>query len=244
VLDEPTPLLEVKGLVKRFVHLGKVIRVLQGLDLTVQRGDMLSIVGQSGVGKSTFLQVIGTLDFPTAGQVWYEGRDVFSLSRTALAAFRNSRIGFVFQFHHLLPEFSALENTLMPALIQRLSRAEAERRARRILDEVGLEHRLHHKPAELSGGEQQRVALARALVLEPALVLADEPTGNLDPETGEGIHELLFRLNRERGVTVMIVTHNQDLATRMPIRYLLEEGRVRRLAEGEAAFPAREAADA
>ena len=237
------PLLEVRGLTKRFEHQGKTIEVLRDLDLTVQAGDMVSIVGQSGVGKSTFLQLVGTLDFPTEGHVRVGGRDVFSMKGSALAAFRNERIGFIFQFHHLLPEFTALENVMMPALIARLPRAEAEEKARRILDEVGLAHRLQHRPGELSGGEQQRVALARALVLQPSLVLADEPTGNLDPETGEGIHQLFFRLNRERGVTVMMVTHNQELATRMPVRYILEEGRVRRLADDEAAFPSLEAAD-
>ena len=243
-MPDDTPLLEVTGLGKRFSHQGKTIEVLRDLDLTVQPGEMVSIVGQSGVGKSTLLQILGTLDFPTAGVVRYQGQDVLSLKGSALAAFRNARIGFIFQFHHLLPEFSALENTMMPALIARLPRAEAEGRARQGLEQVGLAHRLQHKPGELSGGEQQRVALARALVLQPALLLADEPTGNLDPDTGAGIHELFFRLNRERGVTVMMVTHNQALAKRMPIRYILEAGRVRRLADDEVAFPAREAPDA
>jgi lipoprotein-releasing system ATP-binding protein len=233
-----SPLLQVTGLSKRFVHLGKEIKVLDSLDITVERGEMLAIVGASGVGKSTFLQVVGTLDFPTSGKVHYNGRDIFALPAAQIARFRNASIGFVFQFHHLLPEFTALENTMMPGLIQRVPRPEAEARAREILDEVGLSDRLTHKPGELSGGEQQRVALARALVLEPALILADEPTGNLDPATGEGIHELFFRLNRERGVTVVMVTHNQALAERMSRRYVMEAGRVRKLEPGEAAFGA------
>lgn len=221
-MDEP--LLRIEGLGKVFTHHGKRIEVLKALDLIVAKGDMLSIVGQSGAGKSTFLQVVGTLDFPTSGRIWYEGRDVFAQRGSALARFRNNRIGFVFQFHHLLPEFTALENTMMPALIQRRSAPEAERMAREILGEVGLLDRLDHRPGELSGGEQQRVALARALVLEPSLILADEPTGNLDPDTGEGIHQLFFRLNRERGVSVVMVTHNHALADRMPRRYVMEDG--------------------
>ncbi len=218
------PFLRIEGLGKVFMHQGKRIEVLKGLDLTLEKGDMVSIVGQSGAGKSTFLQVVGTLDFPTSGRIWYEGRDVFAQRGAALARFRNDRIGFVFQFHHLLPEFTALENTMMPALIQRRSTSQAEQMAREILGEVGLDDRLDHKPGELSGGEQQRVALARALVLSPSLVLADEPTGNLDPDTGEGIHQLFFRLNRERGVTVVTVTHNHALADRMPRRYQMEDG--------------------
>ncbi len=228
------PLLRIDGLTKTFLHQGKQIEVLRDLDLTVEAGDMISIVGQSGAGKSTFLQVVGTLDLPTSGRIWYEGVDVFAQRGAALARFRNDRIGFVFQFHHLLPEFTALENTMMPALIQRRSSAEAEAMARDILDEVGLIDRISHKPGELSGGEQQRVALARALVLKPALVLADEPTGNLDPTTGDGIHELLFRLNRERGVTVITVTHNHALADRMPRRFEMNEGKLQPRGQVEA----------
>ncbi|HLT35731.1 MAG TPA: ABC transporter ATP-binding protein, partial [Enhygromyxa sp.] len=153
---------------------------------------------------------------PTSGTILYEGKDVTRYSASQLATFRNHRLGFVFQFHHLLPEFTALENAMMPCLIQRIDRAEAEARARRILDRVGLGHRLSHKPGELSGGEQQRVALARAMVLEPAVLLADEPTGNLDSHTGQEIHDLLVELNRERGSTMLIVTHNPDLAALMP----------------------------
>jgi len=207
---------EVVDLHKSFEHGGRTIEVLRGITFTLEPGEMVAIVGASGVGKSTLLHILGTLDLPTSGQLRYGGLEVTRLSSSALSAFRNRSIGFVFQFHHLLPEFTALENAMMPCLIQRIDRAEAEARARRILDRVGLGHRLSHKPGELSGGEQQRVALARAMVLEPAVLLADEPTGNLDSHTGQEIHDLLVELNRERGSTMLIVTHNPDLAALMP----------------------------
>jgi lipoprotein-releasing system ATP-binding protein len=178
------------------------------------------------VGKSTFLHVVGTLDPPTAGNVLYNGQDAFEMGEEPLARFRNRNVGFVFQFHYLLPEFTALENTAMPGLISRLPRAEAERVAREVLELVGLGHRLDHRPGELSGGEQQRVALARALVLKPRLLLADEPTGNLDEATGEGIHQLLLDLNRRLGIAAIVVTHNPRLAERMPRRLRLHEGLV------------------
>ncbi|HUB08682.1 MAG TPA: ABC transporter ATP-binding protein [Myxococcales bacterium] len=210
------PLIRIRGLQKSYTLNGKRIEVLRGVDLDIAQGEMVALVGASGVGKSTFLHVLGTLDLPSAGEVRIAGEDVFARSEAALADFRNRTIGFVFQSHYLLPEFSALTNAAMPALIQRLPEADAQARAKRMLEAVGLGERLDHKPGELSGGEQQRVALARALVLEPRLLLADEPTGNLDPQTGEGIHELLFEMNRKLGITAVVVTHNETLAKRMP----------------------------
>ncbi|HAK59633.1 MAG TPA: lipoprotein-releasing system ATP-binding protein LolD [Nitrospiraceae bacterium] len=177
-------------------------------------GEMLAVVGASGVGKSTLLHIIGGLERPSEGKVLYGDLDVYSLSNDGIARFRNERVGFVFQFHHLLPEFTALENVMMPALIRRVDREEAAEAATVLLDEVGLGRRLHHRPGELSGGEQQRVAVARALVVNPDVVLADEPTGNLDSHTGENIHDLLKDINRKKGVTFVIVTHNDKLAVR------------------------------
>ena len=225
-------LVEIAGLTKDYFLEGKRIPVLRGVDLSIEQGEMLSLVGPSGVGKSTFLQVLGTLDEPTAGTVVFEGIDVFKLADNALADFRNRSIGFVFQSHYLLPEFSALQNAIMPALIHRMEPAQAEGRAAELLQLVGLGHRLKHKPGELSGGEQQRVALARALVMHPKLLLADEPTGNLDPETGEGIHRLLRELNGRLGITCLVVTHNAELARNMTRRLRIHDGR---LIEGESA---------
>ena len=217
---------EIRNLCKVFDHGGRRIEVLRGIDLTVEAGQMVAIIGASGVGKSTLLHVLGTLDAPTSGHIAFDGRDVTLLAPSELADFRNRSIGFIFQFHHLLPEFSALENVAMPALIAGLGRQEATARAERLLDRVGLAHRLSHRPGELSGGEQQRVALARALVLEPRLLLADEPTGNLDTHTGEAMHGLFVELNRERGMTMVVVTHNADLASRMPRRVRMVDGRL------------------
>jgi lipoprotein-releasing system ATP-binding protein len=219
-------LLKIEKLHKNFLHRGKRIEVLTGIDLSIEQGEMCAIVGASGAGKSTFLHVVGTLDRPSSGTIRCRGEDVTRFSPGRLSDFRNRTIGFVFQFHHLLPEFSALENTMMPGLIRRMESKEIENAARRILDEVGLSHRLTHKPGELSGGEQQRVALARALVLQPALLLADEPTGNLDAETSDGIHDLFFELNEHYGTTMLLVTHNPSLAARMPRTLKLEEGAV------------------
>jgi lipoprotein-releasing system ATP-binding protein len=216
----------VKDLTKIFVHGGRRLEVLRGIDLEIRPGERVSVVGASGVGKSTLLHVLGTLDVPTRGQIVFDGRDVTRMNASQLAEFRNREIGFVFQFHHLLPEFTALENAMMPALIQRTPRMEAERRARAILERVGLAERLTHRPGELSGGEQQRVALARALIMNPKLLLADEPTGNLDSKTGEGIHQLFLELNRERGMTMLVVTHNHELAGHMPRRYSMVDGRM------------------
>ena len=221
-----TPLLEGRGLPKSYWLGEKEIHVLRGASFALRAGEMASLVGPSGVGKSTFLHVVGTLDPPTAGNVLYDGQDAFEMGEEPLARFRNRNVGFVFQFHYLLPEFTALQNTAMPGLISRQSREEAERVARETLELVGLGHRLDHRPGELSGGEQQRVALARALVLKPRLLLADEPTGNLDEATGEGIHQLLLDLNRRLGIAAIVVTHNPRLAERMPRRLRLHEGLV------------------
>jgi len=217
---------EIRNLHKTYLMDGKRIQVLRGVDLTIQEGEMLALTGASGVGKSTFLHVLGTLDAPTAGSIAFDGKPIETMDDAEVARFRNRTIGFVFQFHYLLPEFSALENVMMPALIQRLSRSEATRRAKELLDSVGLGHRLDHKPGELSGGEQQRVALARALVLHPRLLLADEPTGNLDPATGEGIHQILRELNKRLGIAALVVTHNDPLAKMMPRRLQLKEGQL------------------
>jgi lipoprotein-releasing system ATP-binding protein len=221
-----TPLLEGRGLHKSYWLGEKEIHVLRGAAFSLRAGEMASLVGPSGVGKSTFLHVVGTLDPPTAGNVLYDGEDAFEMGEEQLARFRNRNVGFVFQFHYLLPEFTALQNVAMPGLISRLPRAEAEEVAREVLELVGLGHRLDHRPGELSGGEQQRVALARALVLKPRLLLADEPTGNLDEATGEGIHQLLLDLNRRLGIAAIVVTHNPRLAERMPRRLRLHEGLV------------------
>jgi lipoprotein-releasing system ATP-binding protein len=217
---------EIQHLQKSFDFGGRRIDVLRGIDLTVAPGEMVAVVGASGAGKSTFLHVLGTLDQVTGGSIRIDGVEVTSMGPGALAEFRNRTIGFVFQFHHLLPEFTAVENAAMPAMIAGLTKAEAERRASALLTRVGLAERLLHRPGELSGGEQQRVALARALVMEPRLLLADEPTGNLDTRTGTAIHELVVDLNRERGMTMVVVTHNQDLAARMPRRLHMWKGHI------------------
>jgi lipoprotein-releasing system ATP-binding protein len=220
------PLIEARGVHKSYWLGPKEIHVLRGASFSLHAGEMASLVGPSGVGKSTFLHVIGTLDPPTSGEVLFDGRVASAMDEEELATFRNRGVGFVFQFHYLLPEFTALQNTAMPGLINRLRREEAEEAAREMLTVVGLQHRLDHKPGELSGGEQQRVALARALVLKPRLLLADEPTGNLDEATGEGIHQLLGELNQRLGIAAIVVTHNPRLAERMPRRLRLSEGLV------------------
>jgi lipoprotein-releasing system ATP-binding protein len=223
-----SPLVEVRGVTKRFFHEGRELVILKPIELTIERGEMLSIVGASGAGKSTLLHLLGTLDLPSEGHILFEGQDVTAYSSSQLAQFRNATLGFVFQFHHLLPEFTALENVLMPGLIRGSSKRQLEPRARELLGEVGLSKRLDHRPGELSGGEQQRVALARALVMDPKLVLADEPTGNLDSTTSESIHELFFRLNQSHKTTFLIVTHSRDLAARMPRVVHMRDGSIER----------------
>ena len=205
------------------------VPVLEDLGLEVAKGEMLAVVGASGVGKSTLLHVLGTLDRPEAGTVTVGGEDVFRLPEDRLRAFRNRTLGFVFQFHHLLPEFTALENVMMPMLIARIPAEEARARASGLLDEMGLAPRGHHRPGALSGGEQQRVAVARALVQSPTALLADEPSGNLDQETGEKLHGLLRRLNREKGITLVVVTHNERLAAASDRVLRLEAGRLHNL---------------
>jgi lipoprotein-releasing system ATP-binding protein len=236
------PLVQVRNVEKRFMHEGRELTILRPIDLEIAHGEMLSIVGPSGAGKSTLLHLLGTLDLPSAGQILFEGSDVTAYNSAELADFRNKRLGFVFQFHHLLPEFSALENVMMPGLIRGTGRKALEERARELLREVSLTHRLDHRPGELSGGEQQRVALARALVMEPMLVLADEPTGNLDTATSEAIHELIFRINRDHGTTFLIVTHSPDLAARMPRVVHMRDGRIERDERRQAAPTAADSA--
>ncbi len=214
----------VRSLSKVYMHGGVALPVLTDVNVELAAGDMVAVVGASGVGKSTLLQILGTLDLPTAGTITFNNEEITRMSASRLADFRNRQIGFVFQFHHLLPEFSALENVMMPGLIQGIPLARARTNAKDILGRVGLGHRLTHRPSELSGGEQQRVALARALVLEPSLLLADEPTGNLDRATGEAIHQLFLELNQERGSTLLVVTHNPELANLMPRRMRMVDG--------------------
>jgi lipoprotein-releasing system ATP-binding protein len=236
------PLVIVEDLHKTFVHMGRELNVLRGIELVIDQGDVVAIVGASGAGKSTFLHCIGTLDIPTRGRIRLGSDELTGLSGSRLAAIRNRTIGFVFQFHHLLPEFNALENVMMPGLIQGKSRREMEGPAKALLTEVGLIERVTHRPGELSGGEQQRVALARALVLSPKLILADEPTGNLDSATSHAMHELFFEINRKHGTTIVVVTHNQGFAQSMPRVVTMKDGRVdtdhrRPVRSGPAAAP-------
>ncbi|HEY6003955.1 MAG TPA: ABC transporter ATP-binding protein [Anaeromyxobacter sp.] len=220
------PFIRIEGLAKTYLMGEKRLDVLRGIELDIEERELVALTGPSGAGKSTFLHLLGTLDVPTRGRILFDGEDVFERGEEGLASFRNQTVGFVFQSHHLLPEFSALENAMMPALIRRVPRGEARRRATAMLAHVGLSERMDHKPGELSGGEQQRVALARALCLSPRLLLADEPTGNLDPQTAEGIHALLKDLNERLGITAVVVTHNERLAQALPRRLRLAEGRL------------------
>ena len=219
-------MIHVTDLHKSFDMGERSLAVLKGINLEIQRGELISIVGASGAGKSTLLHIIGTLDRPSKGTVHFDGQDLFQFSESAQAEFRNRRVGFVFQFHHLLPEFTALENASMPAFIQRRPQEDIEAEAVSLLNDVGLGERLHHKPGELSGGEQQRVAVARALMQKPDLVLADEPTGNLDTHTGEALFALLRDLNKARGTTFVIVTHNDKLSAQSDRIVHMQDGQI------------------
>lgn len=190
------------------------LKVLKGIDLSIRKGEMLGVIGASGAGKSTLLQILGALDKPTSGKVLFKGRDIASMDDNFLARLRNTSIGFVFQFHHLLPEFNSIENAMFPAIISGMSFSAAEKKAKALLDELGLSERVRHRPGELSGGEQQRVAVARALIQDPEVVLADEPTGNLDTATGNDLFELFLGLNKRKGITFVVVTHNKSLSDR------------------------------
>jgi len=218
--------LEAQGLVREFREGQGSLRVLDELELKLARGECVAIVGASGSGKTTLLQILGGLDRPTAGHVRIAGRELHALDETERGALRNRSIGFIYQFHHLLPEFSALENVAMPLLVRRMPTAEDKAKAQALLEQVGLAERLTHRPHQLSGGERQRAAVARALVTEPALVFADEPTGNLDGRNAEQVFELMLRLNRERHTTLVIVTHDLRLAARMDRVLTLSEGRL------------------
>lgn len=215
---------EIKNIVKDYKKGKSCVSVLKGIDLSFERGDFLSIVGASGAGKSTLLHIMGGLDRPSGGLVLYDGSSVFGRSEEGLAAYRSKTVGFVFQFHHLLPEFSAEENAAMPALIAGLPKEEAMSKAVTVLSELGLKERLSHKPGELSGGEQQRVAIGRALINDPKILLADEPTGNLDSLTGEEIYEILMSEKKKRGMSLVMVTHNEELAGRAKMKVRLKDG--------------------
>ncbi|MSN26423.1 MAG: ATP-binding cassette domain-containing protein [Geobacter sp.] len=219
-------ILEVCGLCKTYDKGPNRINVLNGIDLKLEAGTTTALVGASGAGKSTLMHLLGALDRPTSGTVLFRGEDVFKKNDRELAAFRNKNIGFVFQFHHLLPEFTALENVMMPALIARVARNIASQNAMELLKDVGLGQRMTHRPGELSGGEQQRVAIARALALGPDILLADEPTGNLDMKTSDGIHSMLTDLQTKKGLTLIVVTHNERLASAMGTTVRLTDGKL------------------
>ena len=228
-MNSAESLLQVKGVYKHFGSGERRVDVLRGVDLTLSGQESIAVVGASGVGKSTLLHILGTLERPNAGEVIYEGVNVLTFPETQLSAYRNRSIGFVFQFHHLLSEFTALENVMLPALIGRLSKRKSREIARDVLELVGLSHRIQHRVGELSGGEQQRVAVARALVLKPKVLLADEPTGNLDTKTSRNIHQLLLRLNQEQKVSLVVVTHNMELAGMMQRQLHMKDGLLNRI---------------
>ncbi|OGW37337.1 MAG: ABC transporter ATP-binding protein [Nitrospirae bacterium RBG_13_39_12] len=226
-------LIETQNLKKSFTTEAGELQVLKGIDVSIKEGEIVGIVGASGVGKSTLLHILGALDAPTSGKIFYNKTDISLLDRNTLASFRNRTVGFVFQFHHLLPEFTAFENVMMPGLISRSQESESRshykdicKKAEKLLDDMGLSERKRHRPGELSGGEQQRVAVARALILEPKVVLADEPTGNLDAETGEELFNILINLNKEKGITFIIVTHNESLSNRCHRVLRMVDGRI------------------
>jgi lipoprotein-releasing system ATP-binding protein len=219
-------LLSVRDLYKTFTEGGSEIRVLQGISLDLADGERVAVIGESGVGKSTLLHIVGALDRPTSGKILFRGKALPLNDEAALCEFRNREIGFIFQFHYLLPDFSALENVMFPALIQGVERAHAREGAERLLEMVGLKHRMSHRPGKLSGGEQQRVAVARSVILRPKLVLADEPTGSLDLRIGEEVQELLFKLNEEQGIALIIATHNREFAQKIGRKIELRAGKL------------------
>lgn len=222
-----SPMLRLEEVFKSFHHHGEIIEILKGINLVIRPGDSMAIMGASGVGKSTLLNIMGSLEPPSKGVVRFRDMDMYQMDEGRLTRLRNREIGFVFQFHHLLPELNALENTLMPALIARHPKKTAVSMAKDVLSKVGLEKRMMHRAGELSGGEQQRVAIARAMIMHPRLILGDEPTGNLDWMTGQEIADLLLRLNQEEGVAMVIATHNQRLAKRMSKQMELIDGQIR-----------------
>jgi lipoprotein-releasing system ATP-binding protein len=225
--------IEVQKLGKSYLHGGKALAILWDIDLALAPGDMVAVVGASGVGKSTFLQLLGTLDLPTSGSIRFDGEELTTMSASRLAEFRNRRIGFVFQFHHLLPEFTALENVMMPLRIGGRDEKTARDKAAELLARVGLSARMHHRPGELSGGEQQRTAVARALAMDPKVILADEPSGNLDLANAENLHELLEEVVNDLEIGMIVVTHNRALAARAGRVLLLEGGRLSQTVVGD-----------
>ena len=219
-------MIKLENLSKTFFKDSNKIEVLRGLNLEIKQGESLAILGVSGAGKSTLIHILGTLDHPTEGRLFINGINVFEWEEKKIANFRNCTIGFIFQLNNLLPEFTALENAVMPALISGMNKKQALEKANYLLDEVGLGHRVKHKPGELSGGEQQRVAIARSLIMDPEILLADEPTGNLDTETGKKIEDILVNLNETKNITLIVVTHNKMLAERMSGRIGLRDGKI------------------
>lgn len=225
-MNNANAVLACRGLSKSFDDASSIVDVLQDVEFSLARGERAAVVGASGSGKSTLLHLLGGLDKPTAGDVIVDGQNMTALSDARRGALRNRAVGFIYQFHHLLPEFTAEENVAMPLIIRRMEYSKAMNKSRELLDAVGLSHRLSHKPAQLSGGERQRAAVARAMITEPAVILADEPTGNLDSKNGEQVFELMLKLNAEFGTALLVVTHDKALAARMQRTWTLEDGRL------------------